>query len=601
MASGSFQGSIYSNHYRLIVEWTSTANVSNNQSSVVATVKLQMDSSYSLYVGSRTVTVNINGTNRTFTAPSISSGGGQTITLGTCSAVTVTHDSDGTKSITITVTYPIQATLSGTYYSQIVASKTVALDNIPRQATITSAPNFNDTQNPVLEYSNPAGTAVSSLQACISLDNSTDNIAYRTIRRSLTSYTFELTDAERNVLRQATPNSKTMTVYFIVKSVIGSETYYSSQAVTFSIINANPTIGSIAYSDTNSTTVAITNNNQAIIRNKSNLVFAFTNINALKYATLTMIKVTINSVTKTLTLGSSSTSISNTALNFGTLNVASNISASIQVIDSRGNSTTYTKTIIVYDWVLPSAIITLERLNNFYSETHITIDADYSSLNGQNTLTIQYRYKKTTDNTWSSYVTAQDNVQSVFTADNSYEWNVQVKLTDLLGTTTYNLTLSKGVPIIYFDRILNSTGFNCFPDEENAVQLSNGVNIAYDTDWVDMSSYVNTTYFSPRSGMPPRARRIGNVVYWRGEVYCSTAPSTDTAQIMQNIPEQFRPSAQFSSGGVTNGMRTFFMYIQSSGNITVKEAQNIATQGNTTGYSLCFISGYLTGANTLNE
>ena len=469
MASGSFQGSIHSGHYKLIVEWTSTADIPNNKSSVVATVKLQMDSSYSLYISSRTVTVNINGTNRTFTSPSISSGGGQTITLGTCSSVTVNHDSDGSKSITITATFPIQATIAGTYYSQITASKTVALDTIPRQATITSAPNFNDTQNPVLQYSNPAGTAVSSLEACISLNNSTDNIAYRTIRRSLSSYTFELTEAERNVLRQATPNSNTLTVYFIIKSVIGSNTYYSSQAVTFSIVNAYPTISSIAYADTNSTTTAITGNNQIIVRNKSTLMFSLTTLTALKYATLSRVEITLNGVTRGASL--SGTSVASQTINFGTVNLAQNDTARIVITDSRGNSRVYTKTITVVDWVQPTAIITLRRENNFYSSTTINIDANYSSINGHNTITIKYRYKKTTSSTWSSYVTVQDAVDSTFTADNNYEWNVQVVINDRLATTTYNLILQRGVPIIYFDRILGSTGFNCFPKYSENVEF----------------------------------------------------------------------------------------------------------------------------------
>ena len=477
MASGSFQGSIHSGHYKLIVEWSSTADISNNQSSVVATVKLQLDSSYSLYISSRTVTVNINGTNRTFTSPSISSGGGQTITLGTCSSVTVSHDSDGTKSITITVTFPIQATIAGTYYSQITASKTVALDTIPRQATITSAPNFNDTQNPVLQYSNPAGTAVSSLEACISLNNSTDNIAYRTIRRSGSSYTFELTEAERNVLRQATPNSNALTVYFIIKSVIGNNTYYSSQSATCSIVNANPTISSISYYDSNSTTTAITGNNQIIVRNKSNLMFSLTTLNALKYATLSNVAITLNGVTYSASL--SGTSVASQTIDFGTVNLAQSDTATIVITDSRGNKTTYTKAITVADWVQPTAIITLERANNFYSSTTINIDANYSSINGNNTITIKYRYKKRTASTWSSYVTAQDAVDSTFTADNNYEWNVQVVINDRLATTTYNLILQRGVPIIYFDRILGSTGFNCFPKYNENVEF-NGIPIFYE-------------------------------------------------------------------------------------------------------------------------
>lgn len=468
MASGNIQGSIYSGHYRLIAEWSSTPDNSNNKSDVAVTVKFQAD--YALYVGAREVTININGVTRTITAPSISTSSGGNYTFGTCTSVPVDHNADGKKQITITVTYPIRATLSSTYYENVVASGTAVLDNIPRQANITSAPNFKDTDNPVLQYSNPAGTAVTTLQACISLDNSTDSIAYRNISKTGTSYTFQLTEAQRNVLRQSIPNSKTRTVYFIVKSVIGGNTYYSSKAVTFSIVSANPTIESISYADTNSTTTAITGNNQIIIRNNSTPRFTLTNISALKYATLTSVEITINGVTKTASL--SGTSVSSKSILFNVLNVASNTTASIKVTDSRGNTKTYTKNITIADWVLPTAIISLQRESNFYSETTINIDASYSSINGENTITIKYRYKKTTANSWSSYVTAQDGVDSTFTADNNYEWNVQTVITDKLGSTTYNLILQRGVPLIYFDMIKNSTGFNCFPVGEDTVEIN---------------------------------------------------------------------------------------------------------------------------------
>jgi hypothetical protein len=52
--------------------------------------------------------------------------------------------------------------------------------------------------------------------------------------------------------------------------------------------------------------------------------------------------------------------------------------------------------------------------------------------------------------------------------DNTKEWNIKVTVTDVFATTTYLLAVDKGIPIIYFDRLLRAVGVNCFPDEEGS-------------------------------------------------------------------------------------------------------------------------------------
>ena len=81
------------------------------------------------------------------------------------------------KSVTITGTFNIQATLSGSYVSSITASQSVTLDKIPRAAQITSAPNFTDEDNPTITYANNAGTIVSKIEACITNADGTTTYA----------------------------------------------------------------------------------------------------------------------------------------------------------------------------------------------------------------------------------------------------------------------------------------------------------------------------------------------------------------------------------------------------------------------------------------
>ena len=194
-------------------------------------------------------------------------------------------------------------------------------------------------------------------------------------------------------------------------------------------------------------------------------------MDAKKGASLSSAKITIDGTTYTGTISGSICSI-----NVGTLNLASNTTASIVVTDSRGFSTTHQLPITILDWQLPNAIITLERQSNYYSETDIKVDANYSSLDNKNQITIKARSKKTNESTYGAYTTLQDNVTSVLTLDNLYSWDVQVLVEDLIGSTTYNLSIGIGLPIFYIDRLKRSVGVECFPQDNNSLEI-NGINV----------------------------------------------------------------------------------------------------------------------------
>ena len=137
--SGSFTGGQVNRGYRLKISYSESAqNPKNNTSKVTATLYLVQDSTFSLYIGTRTATITINGTKTTISnIPAIRNEGGVTTKLGSASA-TVTHTSDGSKSISIAATFDMKATLSGTYYGTMSTSKTVALDKLDRTAPTVS-------------------------------------------------------------------------------------------------------------------------------------------------------------------------------------------------------------------------------------------------------------------------------------------------------------------------------------------------------------------------------------------------------------------------------------------------------------------------------
>ena len=410
--------------------------------------------------------VIINGQQVYYSTSRINVYSGTVIASGTA---TITHNNDGNKTFSASAQ-------AGIYYVAVNSSGSGswALPQIVRNATITTAPNFTDIENPTITYSNPLGNDV-TLSACISLTGSTDNVPYRSISPSGSSYTFNLTQEERNILLNAT-SGKSRTVYFYIRTIFNGNTYYSSKAVTFSVVNANPTIESISYEDVNASITAITGNNQWIVRNKSTLQITLTNLTALKGATLSSATVNINGVIQSFS-GISGSSLSSVNLNFGTINVSSNINATIILTDSRGFSSTYTKEITVLNYETPYATVTLARKNNFYTQCDLLVDCTFSSLNNTNSITIQWQAKKVSESSYGALTTIQNNVQTTIQLDNLYQWNVKVIITDSLGSTVnYVLFVDKGIPIFFIDKKLNSIGINCFPKDNESLEIS-GLNV----------------------------------------------------------------------------------------------------------------------------
>lgn len=243
---------------------------------------------------------------------------------------------------------------------------------------------------------------------------------------------------------------------------------------TYSIneIECKPSIGACSYADTNNATTAITANNQLIIRNQSKTLVSATNLVGNKHATIRSCNVLINANTYDMAVNETSASVNNIVIDS-----ASNVTATLTVTDSRGIKATQNFNIQMLDWIKPSAIVNLHRQQNFYSESDIIVNAEYSSIDNKNTIEIKARYKKINDTDYSDYVVLQDNIKSVLNLDNNYEWNVQVFVADLFANVTYNIILGRGMPIIYIDRRLNSVGVNCFPKDEKSVEI-NGVNVS---------------------------------------------------------------------------------------------------------------------------
>lgn len=549
MASGSFNltrtGST-SSYITFKCSWSSTPNASTNKSTVTVTVTASKSSSSTASTyGNQSTSVTVGSASQS-NSGSFTLAPSKTITLFS-KTFTVAHNSDGTKSVKISVDVGGNAMWAN-------GSATVTLDNISRYATVKQSLSAKTETTATMQWTSDAvvdyiwystnngsswtginvadGTSGSYTINGLSA-NTAYNIKTRVRRKdsqlttdssalAVTTYAYPYANSMPNftignklTIGLYNPLGRTVTVNILgadnsqvsndttsgtsITGYAGSGvvnalyasipnakqgTYkvkvtYGTQITTKTggtySVNANvcaPSIGTVAYQDTNSTTIALTGNNQDIIRNQSTLKYTASGLSALNGASVRSCSVTING--ETISLNVSGTSASG---NGGVIDSGTDIDAVFTITDSRGLTGTKKVTLSMLDWSVPSAIITLERQDNFYTATNLTVDASFAYINGNNQITITYQATKEGDSSASVSGSVQDNITSVIQLDNNFAWTVAIKLVDSLGgQTTYTAYISRGMPIIYFDRLKSSVGINCFPKEEQSLEV-NGVNI----------------------------------------------------------------------------------------------------------------------------
>lgn len=295
--------------------------------------------------------------------------------------VTVSHNTDGTLTLPVSLTSWICMPTSMATQMPISQSITWELDPIIKEATLLTATNFTDDENPTITYDNPLGNTMVSLQAAIvSADGSSNYAAYRDIPKTGSTYTFELTDAERNALRNAATDGKNVSVIFLLKSVASDgNIFVKSLERTCTVSNAEPQVlASIV--DVNPTTIALTGNSNKLVRYHSNAQYTVT---ATAYKGATITKVEAENGSQKLTTAT------------GVFNAIESGTFKFTATDSRGywKSATMTPDMVAYvkltcnfehDNPTTTGDLTFRVKGNYFSGSFGATS---------NTLNLQYRFK----------------------------------------------------------------------------------------------------------------------------------------------------------------------------------------------------------------
>lgn len=407
--------------YRL--DWTAVQSIANNTSTI--SWSLSTDGTYSSRVAERTLyvviagNVVVNKVDRVMRGPGVVASG----------SFTAYHASDGTFGFTASIEAAVyESTVNCT------GSASFTLNQIPRQATIISANDITDEQNPYFTFSNPGGF---DLIAEIEVNPTNTHLFSRTIGNT-GSYTFELTESERNTLRSYLKNANSGTLRYLLYS--NSSQFVSYADRTISIVNGQPTL-TASVEDINPDTVALTGDSSVMVRYASNAAVSMT-VETKKGASITSRRIICGGNYLTT--------------NSGTLEAVESGKFVFSATDSRGNTATQTldKTLIEY---VKLTCLLYANAPNADGEMTFSIGGNcYAGSFGvsDNAIHAFYRYKEE-DGEYAEWVevevttsggTYQADV-SITGLDYTKQYTFQAKATDELMTSESKERAVKTVPV----------------------------------------------------------------------------------------------------------------------------------------------------------
>ena len=432
---------------RIMIEWkVLEQDIAGNRSKIQAISYMDVAGTIS-YTGRHSVNITIDGSRTTKTALSSSSGAWKR-ELNRHTAW-VNHKSDGTRSFTIASSYNVQITWRGQWISNISAGATVTVDSIPRASTINSAS---------IPYSlqAPKGTA-------------TPNAISISLSKKLSSYTHYIRLSHGNTFigewNESNPTSLELNATHVTRIFNALPNATSGTfKLTVTTKNGNSNIGSTSRNITanlhsNSTpyfrenTLGINGNGKdkewgTYIQNFSKL--------SVSSSASPGLGARINSMS--VSVGNSSIASSKTGDLTGTSKVltdSGNVLVKYTVVDSRGLSTTETKTINVIPYITPSVnVFSVNRDAETRTTANISYNVSYSPVNGNNKLNIVTTYSGSASGTpinkyFTGTGTARATESSSYSVTNLNKFgnfDFDIEITDSLGntsTTIYSMTSSE--------------------------------------------------------------------------------------------------------------------------------------------------------------
>lgn len=432
--SGSFSAKQRNGKETVRCDWSGTQNVASNKTTITA--KLYFTNQYAISIGSRTHTITINGKTQTITSGNITTAGKHYI--GSVS-VDVPHNSDGTKSISMSFVFSLKATLSGAYYESMSSSTTASLNTIPRASTPSLSASSVAMGSSVTINTNRASSSFTHTLT-YAFGSISDTIASSV--KDSTTWKPALSLASQ--IPKATSETATITCKtYNGSTLIGTTTETITLTVPSSVV---PSISSITVTDF----MDYLSTYDGYVQNKSKAKIVVSASGSYS-STITAYKITANGATYT-----SNSPTTEPLKTSGTNTI------SVTVTDSRGRTATKSTTILVLAYTSPT-ISSLKAIrcdssgnadeNGSYMK--VTVSASITALNDKNNKTFNLQYKKDNETAYTTYQTYTSdyeyNSTAIISIGTDYIYNVNVIAIDSFGSCSYQVDVGTAYTLLDFN------------------------------------------------------------------------------------------------------------------------------------------------------
>lgn len=412
--------------HRLVIEWSASQSIPNNNSTVTARVYLQsMDGYGAMYAPvMNNGSVTVNGQKQTFTANSDLSAYQKK--LLTTKSFTVPHNANGSKSFNFSVTYNINVTFNGVFYGNRTASGSATLNTIPRASKVSlSNANINLGTATTINISRASSSFKHTLVYRIGGYSVT--IANKTSSTSV-SYTPIIDIA--NQFTNSTSGWGTITC-----DTYNGNTKIGTSSVRLTVRTTDtdtfrPVINSVILSET---VPEITSKFGAMYIQEKSRIRAVTSCSQKYGASVKSITTTIGSTTMT---GANVVS--------GAINQSGTLVAKTVVIDSRGYSATFSQDVKIEPYSNPKiSLFDVARRPTAQEILDMNWKATTTSVGTKNVMGYRLKWKLSTSTSWTtlasgSNATKQDwsNSKVQDGADVGKTYDVVLEVFDSLMTVT---------------------------------------------------------------------------------------------------------------------------------------------------------------------
>ena len=435
--SGGIQiGSGQWDKYSLILKcWEDSYSVENNTSRVYWWVGIRSNTQYHNHQGlSEHYKVVVNGSTEHDANHTVSCGSGQTVGIAD-GYTTVSHNADGSKSISVSASFSCDNT---NYYAPRTGgcSGNVTLTTIPRASSISiDSPSIECGKTININGSSASKNFTHKIYA--TWNGKTSELT--TISGTLTpTFSYTIPTAWEKDLPNSTSGIVTFTLEtFSGSTSVGSKSVNATIKVRSSVV---PSIDSIKVTDANSVCAGI----GQIVQSQSRLKFAITYSGA-QGSTVTSVSTEFEGQT-----------YNNSSFTTGTVRGSGSITYTTTIYDSRGRSSQISGKVTVSAYSSPKLTnVTAKRANSSYtideaSGTYALLHfkVGFTSLTGKNVTSFYIQYRASGASSWTK----------INSWDNNYTLEQDYKAGNLFTSATNSYEVAFGVK----DKFMNDYSWQIF-------------------------------------------------------------------------------------------------------------------------------------------